>query len=115
MRKSTHKCIATYVKLSKKLEFVLLHLNHTGLDNSNARTRQHSMLVIPALLSLKPTSVDKGVPELNEMLSKVVKKLKDPQEIVAKTAKKLILELNKCYPNIFEQNFVSQLKTEEER
>lgn len=35
VRKSTHKCIATYVKLTKKLEFVLLHLIHTGIDNPN--------------------------------------------------------------------------------
>jgi hypothetical protein len=31
----------------------MLHIIHTGLENSNSRTRQHSMLVIPALLSLK--------------------------------------------------------------
>ena len=53
VRKSTHKCIGTYVKLTKKLEFVILHIIHTGLENQNSRTRQHSMLVIPALLSLK--------------------------------------------------------------
>jgi len=80
----------------------LLHLNHTGLDNSNTRTRQHSMLVIPALLSLKPSVVEKGANEVVVMTSKVVKKLKDPQEIVAKTARKLILELHKCYPEWFE-------------
>lgn len=78
MRKSTHKCIATYVKLSKKLEFVVLHLVHTGLENSNARARQHSMLVIPALLSLKPIAVEKGHPELVEMLMRIIKKLNDP-------------------------------------
>jgi len=33
VRKSTHKCMATYVKLTKKLEYVLLHLIHTGLEN----------------------------------------------------------------------------------
>ena len=33
VRKSTHKCIGTYVKLTKKLEFVLRHIIHTGLEN----------------------------------------------------------------------------------
>jgi len=51
------------------------------------------MLVIPALLSLKPVVVEKGSPEVLELISVVTKKLRDPEEIVAKTAKKLILEL----------------------
>lgn len=33
VRKSTHKCIGTYVKLTKKLEFVLRHIIKTGLEN----------------------------------------------------------------------------------
>jgi len=53
VRKSTHKCIGTYVKFSKRLEFVLQHIIKFGLENQNQRTRQHSMLVIPALISLK--------------------------------------------------------------
>lgn len=93
MRKSTHKCIASYVKLSKKLEFVLLHLTHSGLESPGTRTRQHSMLVIPALLSLKPSVVEKGCPEVLDLLSKVLKRVKDSQEIVAKTARKLLIEL----------------------
>ena len=36
------------------------------------------MLVIPALLSLKPLVIEKGAPEIIEMLSKTLKKLKDP-------------------------------------
>jgi hypothetical protein len=36
------------------------------------------MLVIPALLSLKSSAVEKGGPELSDMLSKILKKLKDP-------------------------------------
>jgi len=51
------------------------------------------MLVIPALLSLKSSVVEKGSSEVVVMTGKVVKKLRDSQEIVAKTAKKLILEL----------------------
>ena len=56
------------------------------------------MLVIPALISLKPSIFDRATPEAVEMLQKIIKKLKDPQEIVAKTARKLLLELQKCYP-----------------
>jgi hypothetical protein len=51
------------------------------------------MLVIPALISLKPSIVEKGSVEANELISRVVKRLRDPQEIVAKTARKLLLEL----------------------
>ena len=60
------------------------------------------MLVIPALLSLKPSVIDKGAPESVEMLEAIMKKLKDPQDIVIKTCRKLVLELNKCYPIQFE-------------
>ena len=56
------------------------------------------MLVIPALISLKPSIFDRATPEAVEMLQKIIKKLNDPQEIVAKTARKLLLELQKCYP-----------------
>ena len=56
------------------------------------------MLVIPALLSLKPSIIDKCPQELVEMLQIIIKRVKDPQEIVAKTARKLLLELHKCYP-----------------
>ena len=102
VRKSTHKCIGTYVKLTKKIEFVILHIIHTGLENSNSRTRQHSMLVIPALLSLKTTVMEKECAELKELIDAVLKRIKaDSSEIVSKTGKKLILELQKCYPTTF--------------
>jgi len=68
VRKSTHKCIGTYVKLTKKLEFVILHIIHTGLENPNSRTRQHSMLVIPALLSLRTQIVDTQCSEMKELV-----------------------------------------------
>lgn len=68
VRKSTHKCIGTYVKLTKKLEYVLMHIIQTGLENSNSRTRQHSMLVLPALLSLKPSAVERENPEMKELI-----------------------------------------------
>lgn len=73
------------------------------------------MLVVPALLSLKPQVMEKGCPEVIEVLSKTIKKLKDPQEIVSKTARKLIIELQKCYSSSFESHLIPLLKTEEER
>lgn len=110
MRKSTHKCIGTYVKLTKKLEFVLKHIIQTGLENQNSRTRQHSMLVIPALLSLKASIMESERSEMAELLRAVVARiLGDPSEIVAKTGKKLVLELQKCYPTQFQQNYVAKL------
>ena len=36
------------------------------------------MLVIPALLSLKPSVVERGTPEIVEMVSRTIRKLKDP-------------------------------------
>lgn len=115
VRKSTHKCIATYVKLSKKLEYVLFHLCNSGLESPNTRTRQHSMLVIPALLSLKANAVEKGAIEIIDLVSKVIRKLKDPQEVVSKTARKLIVELQKCYPYHFDTQIVASLKKDEEK
>lgn len=94
VRKSTHKCIGTYVKLTKKLEYVLIHIIQTGLENANSRTRQHSMLVLPALISLKPNSVDRENPEMKELIVAVVRRIQtDSSEIVSKTGKKLLLEL----------------------
>ena len=57
------------------------------------------MLVIPALISLKPNILDKCAPEILELLKMIIKRLKDPVEIVAKTARKLLIEINKCYSN----------------
>ena len=51
------------------------------------------MLVIPALISLKPSILDKPSPEAVDLMQRIIKKLKDPQDIVSKTARKLILEL----------------------
>mgnify|MGYP007020064968 FL=1 len=60
------------------------------------------MLVIPALLSLKTTVMEKECTELKELINAVLKRIKsDSSEIVSKTGKKLILELQKCYPNAF--------------
>ena len=65
------------MKISKKLEFVLLHLIHTGLENQNTRTRQHAMLVVPALLSLKQAVLDRCAPEIVDLVKAVIRKLRD--------------------------------------
>ena len=41
--------------------------------------------------------------------------MRDPAESVAKTAKKLLLELQKCYPNVFKMNYIDSLANEDER
>lgn len=108
MRKSTHKCIGTFVKFSKQLEFVINQIVDHGLRcQTSQRTRQHSMLVIPALVSLKPAVVDDSSPCIKQLVSETIARLRDPAEIVAKTARKLIQELAKCYPDKFEKNFIS--------
>ena len=73
------------------------------------------MLVIPALISLKPIIVDKASAEAVELLQRVIKRLRDPQEIVAKTARKLLLELQKCYPAQFEHQLVAALSSEDDK
>jgi hypothetical protein len=73
------------------------------------------MLVVPALISLKPQIIEKCSQEAIELLQRIIKKLKDPQEIVAKTARKLIIELQKCYPGAFEGALINNLKSEEEK
>jgi hypothetical protein len=60
------------------------------------------MLVIPALVSLKPSVVNEINAEMEQLMDEITQRLRDPAENVAKTAKKLILELHKCYPNTFE-------------
>lgn len=49
------------------------------------------------------------------MIRVIIKKLRDSQEIVAKTARKLLIEINKCYPTQFENQIVNALKSEEEK
>lgn len=65
------------------------------------------MLVIPALLSLKVSIMERQCDEMKQLLKAVVRRIKsDQSEIVAKTGKKLILELNKCYPNTFKKQYI---------
>jgi len=87
VRKSTHRWIASYVKLSLKLELVLNYIINVGLAHSKHRTRQHSMLVIPALLSLKKSWIKNKDKYVIELVDTVAKKLFDSSEIVQKTAK----------------------------
>ena len=73
------------------------------------------MLVIPALISLKATVVQGYSNEMKILIDAVIARLRDPAESVAKTAKKLILELQKCYPTTFKSNFIDALANEEDR
>ena len=43
------------------------------------------------------------------LIDAVIARLRDPAESVAKTAKKLVLELQKCYPNMFKINYIDCL------
>lgn len=82
-----------------------------GLENQNSRTRQHSMLVIPALLSLKPAIMGFQTEEMKQLLGAVVRRIQsDPSDIVSKTGKKLVLELQKCYQDTFRANYVNSME-----
>ena len=72
------------------------------------------MLVIPGLISLKPSIMEKDTLEMNELIQSVIKRIQtDTSEIVAKTGKKLVLELQKCYPDSFKNNYIKCLKDTE--
>ena len=67
------------------------------------------MLVIPALISLKPVVIQKESNEMRVLVDAVIARLRDPQEPVSKTAKKLILELQKCYSDSFKPIYIDVL------
>ena len=73
------------------------------------------MLVIPALISLKSTIIQGTSSEMKLLVDAVISRLRDPAESVAKTAKKLVLELQKCYPNMFKINYIDCLQNEDDR
>jgi hypothetical protein len=52
---------------------------------------------------------------MKQLIEAVICRLRDPAESVAKTAKKLLLELQKCYPTAFKQNYIDSLPNEDER
>lgn len=48
--------------------------------------------------------------ELKVLIATVIRRIQgDPSEIVAKTGKKLLLELQKCYPNSFRRNYIESM------
>ena len=53
--------------------------------------------------------------EMKQLIEAVIGRLRDPAELVAKTAKKLLLELQKCYPAVFKENYIDSLSNEDER
>ena len=73
------------------------------------------MLVIPALISLKAAVINSETTEMKQLIEAVIARLRDPAESVSKTAKKLLLELQKCYPNVFKSNYIDTLVSEDER
>ena len=73
------------------------------------------MLVVPALMSLKAQVIDEASFTVKSLIEEVIARLRDPAEIVAKTARKLICELHKCYPVSFETNFIAPLANESDR
>lgn len=73
------------------------------------------MLVIPALISLKAAVINDQNSDMRKLVDTVVSRLRDQAEPVSKTAKKLILELNKCYPQTFKVNYVDTINSEEDR
>ena len=45
------------------------------------------------------------------LVAAVIKRIQfDSSEIVGKTGKKLILELQKCYPNTFRSNYIESIE-----
>lgn len=74
------------------------------------------MLVIPALLSLKPQLVEKECEEIKELVIAILKRIKnDKSDIVQKTGKKLILELIKNFPQSFKSFYLDKLSIEEDK
>ena len=74
------------------------------------------MLVIPALLSLKPQLVEKECEEIKELVIAILMRIKnDKSDIVQKTGKKLILELIKNFPQSFKSFYLDKLSIEEDK
>ncbi len=48
-------------------------------------------------------------------MDEVVARLRDPEDIVAKTSRKLLAELHKIYPNHFAASFIDTLANPDER
>jgi len=48
-------------------------------------------------------------------VDEVVARLRDPEDVVAKTARKLLAELHKIYPNNFSVSFIDTLSNQDDR
>ena len=54
--------------------------------------------------------------EMRDLIQAVLRRIKsDSSEIVSKTGKKLILELQKCYPVSFKTQYLDKVKTTEDQ
>lgn len=73
------------------------------------------MLVIPALISLKPQVIEEGGMEMKLLIQEIILRLRDPADVVAKTARKLLLELHKCYVGVFEAKYISSLSNADDK
>lgn len=73
------------------------------------------MLVIPALISLKPQVIEEGGMEMKLLIQEIIVRLRDPADVVAKTARKLLFELHKCYVGVFEAKYISSLSNSDEK
>jgi hypothetical protein len=52
---------------------------------------------------------------MKNLIDALMARLRDPAEAVAKTSKKLILELQKCYPQTFKSTYIDSLSNDDER
>ena len=58
--------------------------------------------------------MDREHPEMMNLIMAVVRRIKqDQSEIVSKTGKKLLLELQKCYPAGFKSNYIEKIRDRE--
>ena len=68
-----------------------------GFKNKEERLRQHSMLVVPVLISIKPSVFDSSPECMREVMEEIAFLLYDEVAVVKRTAKRLLLELKKAY------------------
>ena len=97
MRKMAYKCLSQFVKRTSKLEFVLALIIQHGFMHKQDRARQHSMLVIPVMLSLNPTVIKNLTPTAVSLLEAVTVNLNDEVAVVQRTGRRLLLELKKHF------------------
>ncbi len=96
-RRLAYRCISCFVKKTKKLELVLSLIVSNGFRSGSERARQHSMLVIPVMLSLNQNVIKSISPSAVMLLEAVTQNLNDDASVVQRTAKRLLLELKKHF------------------